>query len=1088
MRATVTVLGRRFGAAGVWVFQQTGALRRPAFTACLAGGLLAWFGLAVLTQMVATLDVGYGVRWGWSLAFLLGLPWGARLTRQGTAGSPLGQVLLFAAVLGLWPTYLSLMLDGLTWLPLSTWEHPASKVFAGIVFGVLAATIPVALGTRWARTFAAASEMTGRPASTQSISFALGVGFGLVVLGLGFAPTWGVVVPTWIALMGFAVWAVVCPPPIQAANPTSQPTTTSQPASWELLGYGLVAGGVGQGAWSLMTEVVPMSLPLWSGAAAVLALGWSLGMGLSGWNRAPRLSRGVGLLWAAVIPWCLSAALIETSLALTSRLVVPIWLETARWGLLAALVGPVAVWWGGEARRVGHSRSFLLWTLPALGGWCLAELSQAWWSDPVPRLGGLGFVTLMLAVRDSWRRSAESRVGTWTRFAFPAGAFVVALGVVPYAWPVTTAVKLLYSTPALIAARTEWPHELLTQLDDIRPITQVAGPEGRWTVWGMRGGEIHVRCQGIPRGALSIQPAWSPQYPADVMSSILPLSLVDHPARVLVLGAGSGAPLQAALAFPISEVVCCEDDPALVGLIRGELAQRSGFDPFADERCRHLDLPASWLTLPHHERFDVITSAPPPAALPQSVSSLTVEFYARAAARLTPTGVFCQRISAVDFGPRPLLTAATSLAEAFPASLCLEVSAGEYLLLGAHDPAALVPADLPRRLELPHVAEILSRCGWDWSLVLNLPAYDRAALAEAAAELRMSPQSAGRAWLGYFAPRELLRWAPKLQETANLLGQPRSSEPAFPLVAMPPSPLAVVKNTTRRGRLLEWIGPEGDDPALLRRLSELASRDQLIRQFPDTYWWEYRKELREQLKDRPRTAVYGVPAVTKTSESRWHPEDRRRKAYFEALGAAVQADVPTAAQLGAIEAQLEPYDPMLTLFAHQELADLYQRHAAAPLRESAHRLHVIYYAPTGDASVRNVLAAIDHLVKDPGAAVSERDRFDQLNSLLQTLRGRWEVRQARPQKSAKVTLQEIERSLLSVERALDTLATLATTAGFTEPEWSARRSVLDRLLVRPFRGYRDQLVVHTKESQRKTRELLERANSPDPAAVLPSAN
>ena len=470
------------------------------------------------------------------------------------------------------------------------------------------------------------------------------------------------------------------------------------------------------------------------------------------------------------------------------------------------------------------------------------------------------------------------------------------------------------------------------------------------------------------------------------------------------------------------------------------------------------------------EPFDVIVSQPPTAAAQSCAEQFTAEFYQRAARQLADHGVFCQRFSNIDFGPKPLLSAASALESAFPATACLEIGTGEYLLLGAWHAKSLVRPDLPQRLEAPHAATLLARCQWDWVFGLNLPAYDRAALTEAAQQIGASPNTLAHGRLSFVAARDLMRWAPKLQETAGVLSKPRESAPVYPLPEPDVPPRSLTAEVSRQSRYLEWLGPEGENPAILRRLSEVVGHQKLVADYPDTHWWEYRRELREQLQNKPRSALDLV-----SHSDRWHPEDRRRKDYFQALGAASGVDRPDQAQLAAVEALLEPDDPLLTLFGHQEVAELYARGDIDPAAELRHRLHVIYYAPAHDASVRNVVAAIDHLVEHPAAIPDDARRFDVLNGLLQTLRSRWEARNLRPQKSARVTLQEIDRSLLSVERAVETLEPLATAAGYTTADWTVRETVLDRLLLRPFRTYRDELKVRARLSELKTRAVLDRA-------------
>ncbi|MDX1969580.1 MAG: hypothetical protein SFV23_20565 [Planctomycetaceae bacterium] len=1046
-------------------------------------------GVVVLTQIVATLGVSFGVRIGLGIGTLVGIAWGLRGLKGRRPVSAAGQVLSLAAVILVWPTWIALQLDLAQGLPESFWRWSWGAEVSGMVFGLLSWSVPVAAGTQLLMVAAVRRRTEGE---APFLAVVCGMVLGIGVLACGLAPLWGVYWPALIilAVASLALFGAEWPGE-RVAWPQSAGVTSTSELSWQGIGLTLLAGLQIHAGCGFVSEIAPATLPLWQATLALLMLGWGVGS----WFRAVQRSTGatpdtqtLSLVLAAtgLLLLLTTAGLIDLNLWMSSRIVTPVVLEVSRLLLIAFLVGPTAIWCGFVAPGFGAVGSGTRTSiLLLLGGVVAGELGLLVIPDPLTRLWIIATAVCLSCVAELVRRQSSRRTQALGATASLFAALALFAVTIPMNWPAGRAVQLLFSTPALLAARSDWPTELLPQLDDIHLIGEAGGAEGRWTLWKTRGAELHVRCQGVPRGAITSRPAWSPQYAPEIASTVWPLILVDQPARVLVLGAGSSASLQAALAFPLSEVVCCEADDALMQLIRSNIAAQGGFDPFADDRCQRIRQPHHWLALPQSTQFDVIVSDPPTAITPAAAASMNAEFYQRAAQRLSPQGVFCQRFSSVDFGPRPLLTAAASLRTAFAEIACLEVSAGEFLLLGAHDPAVLVREDLPRRLELPHVVHILSRCNWDWSMPLNLPAYDRAALAEAADEVRAKPQTAADPWLSYFTPRELMRWAPKLQETANLLTKVRTSPAVYPLPDVGAPPQALSEKTSRKGRYLEWIGPQAEDPAVLRRLAEAASLWQLVYSYPDAHWWEYRKELREQLQDHPRSAIHKVNFTASGDPSRWHPEDRRRKSYFETLGAALKAEPPTPQQLQDLEQLLEPFDPLLTLFAHQELAELYARGNVNPLVESQHRLHVIYYAPIGDASVRNVVAEIDHLVAHADAAASDADRFEQLNGLLQTLRGRWEARNGRPTKSARVTQQEIEHSLVSVERALETMQPLAASAGWSEEDWQHRCTVLERILIRPFRSYRDQLAQHARESERKTRELLRQSTAGDSGVAKP---
>ncbi len=1095
---------------------------RAGTAAVLGGAVCAVLAVALYTELVATFGLPFGVRLGLTLASIAGIGWGRSQFQREARLSARHLWLYLTAILLLWPTWMAFQLETVAALPLSVWSSDWSAELIGVLFGLMSGIVPIAVGTQWllycaelVNTASWIPESSGSdPAKTGTAGAAAcsggsrlplvltGFAAGLLFMAVVATPVAGIWWPLWstVALVACAIavaplmGTTICRGARTAV--VSDSPAVSRRAALPLAAIAAVAGYQMLVGVSLITEISPSTLPLEAMTFSLLLLAWAAG----GWCRRFRKISPVGeasnvpvsLLqgWLAVslLQLLMASQLIDLSFWLSTRVLNPLLLESLRGLLIAGLVGPLAGWLGWA---FAGTRSQRWLPISLLAGGLVALFAVTLVGDSLILLwSGLTIVSGIWLCRQArlffstpqWQRG-------WRAWLMPSGLMTMLLlmtAILPWTWPTERAVKLLFSTPALLGARSGWPAELLPELDDSHLMDRVAGREGDWTLWRSRGSDLVFRRNGIPQGALTTHPEWSPQYAPEVASTLWPLALVDQPARVLQLGAGSTAALQTALAFPISEIVCCESDPGLMELLQRAVVRDGSVNPLADDRCRTLLQPTGWLALPDSEQFDVIVSTPVTAVLPSASTEMTIEFYRRSARHLSERGVFCQRISAVDFGPKLLLSAATSLQQAFKTIACLEVGPGEYLLLGAHDPAALVRSDLPARLEMPHVAHLLSRCNWDWSLPLNLPAYDGAALREAASEIGAGPQSIANAWLPGFTPRELLRWGPKLQETAAVLMRPRTTPAEFPLPQEAGAPRKLEIAGVRKSRYLEWLGPTAEDPALLRRLSESATQQQLVLKFPDTHWWEYRKELRGQLQDHPRSGLQQVSHLSSENGKRWHPEDRRRKAYFEALGEATQTDRPTLAQLQAIEQQLEPYDPLMSYFAHQEVADLYARSGMNPLLESAHRLHVIYYAPRGEASVRNVTAAIDHLVKHPEATGSDTERFEILNGLLQTLRSRWEVRNTRPPKSVRVTQQEIERSLLAVERALETMTPLAAAAGWSDSAWKTRQLVLDRILARPFRTYRDQLAAHARESERRTRELLNKATNPDEEAA-PSA-
>jgi hypothetical protein len=434
--------------------------------------------------------------------------------------------------------------------------------------------------------------------------------------------------------------------------------------------------------------------------------------------------------------------------------------------------------------------------------------------------------------------------------------------------------------------------------------------------------------------------------------------------------------------------------------------------------------------------YDVIVSAPDHVSLLRSANCFTREYYALAAARLAKEGIFCQRVSAVDLGPTPLQWVAATFQAVFANCLAIELTPGEYLFLGTNGEQGLVRPKLLARAQAPHVRRILARMGLDWSVLLNVPAYNQEALSQFVQESGGAAQSTAKCRWALAVPRDVMRWGFKLQETQQQLA---------PMM----------------GRLLNWMGDEADSDAVLRRLAEVKAQQDLMGRYADQYW-AYRATLRAQMTNRPRGKI--VQASAQEAFSRMHPEDKRRMAYLKALGKAVKTRSPEDIErLAAFEA---PYDPLISYFLHHEAAELYRRGGRRePAKELAHRLHAIFYSSPRDASLHNVVEAIKLLRDHPEAVPEPRPRWQTLNALLQALRQRWEARAGIRPPTARAAIADIDDTLSAAEMALAAMQDLAGPAAVSPNDWRHRAMAIERMLIRPVKNYRSQLQPHLLRNQ-----------------------
>ena len=818
-----------------------------------------------------------------------------------------------------------------------------------------------------------------------------------------------------------------------------------------------VAGCLGlllTGLFRMIHQLMLVSSWLIAAQWAFLIIGIAIGRFLSkralrnADQSATRSAGAVASIGVALWSVCLVTAfgkLVNLSLTLNA-FVEHVWLMQLARGLLVAVVLiPVGIGWGATCvteQSTSFGRGFAsgipqLRPLAAAVGYFLGR----WFLLP-----SFGVAVLLIAaswlllgmVCWRWLQNSEQRS---KRLAWAFSATAVVLLVAGAFWrqdydPARSA-KLLFDTNAFIAHRLGQNRGLLPFLDEGRLSDVFEGDRGTYTIWKYRGSQLQIRENGVPKAIVSTDPSFCPDYSPEVLVAAMPLVLHERPHRVLLLGLSGGIPLTTCLSFPVPEITCVEPDRGLIRVVKEFIAPESGTDPLSDDLVRLWKTEPALAVACRDGQYDVILSCLDQPALLHSVPYCTVEFYKRVARRLSPDGIFCQRIQHVDIGAATFQNLATTLLAAFSDVVAVEVAAGEMLLLGTNSPEGIARGNFVERFQAPHVRAVLSQLGWDWSVLLNLPAYDRKALAAVSSKGENSSLN-GR--LAFHMPLDVMRWAPKLQEVRTLLAR-------------------------HTGRVLMWAGTAGEDPDVSRRMDEVNTQKQLMGESADEYW-TYRKAVKEQVTRNPRSLIQLVSHSL--PRRRLHPEVRRRMRYFKSLSVAVKH--PSPQNIETVASFQKPYDPLISYFVHQEAAELYSRCQQCDVeRQFAHRLHAIYFASSSDLSVRNVSDALKLLTEHPDAVPDPLRRWDHLNGLLQTLKSRWYVRASVEPESSPIVLNDIEQSISAVESSFKAMDELVTQTGLSAKDWLARRKVIEQTLIRPLRTYRTKVLPH--HYRRKSRSL-----------------
>lgn len=891
-----------------------------------------------------------------------------------------------------------------------------------------------------------------------------GVAGGLLFVALFGGAAWGLeVTAIGAAACGLAIglratWnksPATTPSLLQAGSESTRAANRGLTIGSQFVCGGAVAVGL-----HLIRHLIPQTVPLELSTIAVVVLAAAGGLGLAlrfSLSRTVAACCFIGLAFTCLMSGYSLELGLHLRLFTAAYFTNPTVNLLSQIALVLAACGPAAL---VAAMMLGSTRpaslasgAAMLFLGASLGGELLLVLPVEW---VITGVAVLLCVLAAAAILQNGGLSMPRR--QWLNWTGVAAGLMFLAGMQPKVDSALPA-KLLFSTQTFLGYRGGWSVDQLPYLDDARLVAEKEGRQGTLTLWKSRGHDLMLREAGIPRCAISARTAVSPQHPAEVLQTVFPLLVAKEMRNVLLLGASGGMPLSVCLEFPVERVDCVEPDAARLAMIRGPLAAERNYDPLADDRV-HVDAQPIELAarMPGGD-YDVILASSPLSSLSSGTPQFTEEFYRRVGNKLSADGIFCQRWEGIDYGPAPLQLAAASLTRVFANVIAVEIGVGEFLFLATNSEDGLLPVELPDRLETLHVRRLLARSGWDWSTLLTLPAWDHAALTEFAADGMTARNTAANCRLAFVGPQEVLRWGPKLLDAQALLTKDRTVAPD-------------VAATSRRSRYLDWLGDSIISQDVLRRLSEVVAQTKLIANGPDTCWLDYRKVLREELQQRPRTEIRQVSATSETQRV-LHAEDERRKKYFVDLGQAGNLKQRRLEKVYELERYFEPYDPLVSLFARQETAEILKLYGHPdPAAELTLRLHVVYFAPTVDRSLQNVLAAADLLLNHPAALPDPQQRFDTFNGLLQVLRTRWESRSASQVKSVRLAIQDIDRTLIVIESTLAEMDQLATDPNLDSNNWPARRDVLERILVRPLRGYRADLAPLNEKNKLTTEATL----------------
>jgi len=217
-----------------------------------------------------------------------------------------------------------------------------------------------------------------------------------------------------------------------------------------------------------------------------------------------------------------------------------------------------------------------------------------------------------------------------------------------------------------------------------------------------RGGAMVFAVNGKPDSSDGLRDASTM-----ILSAELALLHHPRPRTALVVGLGAGLSLGAMLGHPIESLTCLEIDPAVALVARWFWA--SNHDPLADHRVRLLFEDGRHFLARTSGAWDVMLVEPTNLLVSGMVNLYSREFYALAAARVAPGGVFCQWLQMYDLTLDDFRTVIRTARTSFPDLAMWTDGYGNAFLIDQSGPYHVNLRDWRVRLTAPRVMMDLHR-------------------------------------------------------------------------------------------------------------------------------------------------------------------------------------------------------------------------------------------------------------------------------------------------------------------------------------------------------------------------------------------